>query len=575
VKARLALLLAAGAVWLFAQGVASRGVKPAARGKASGKPFAAKFTDVARAAGLTKPVIYGGADRTQYLVETSSGGVALFDYDNDGLLDIFLAGGTRFGDPAPPGAGNFLYRNRGDGTFEDVTERVGVRRPGWASGAAIGDYDNDGYTDLFVTYWGQNILFRNRGDGTFEEATERAGLLQRRPAGHPYWGAGATFLDFDGNGHLDLFVANYVDFNLAAVPRPGENIYCNWKGVPVACGPRGLPTARHFLFRNDGKGRFVDVSAKSGIAAHRDCYGMTAISFDADDDGRADIYVACDSTPSLLLLNNADGTFREEGIESGLALSDDGREQAGMGLGVGDFNLDGRIDLFKTHFADDTHGLYFNEGAGQFREVTLGAGLAVETRYVGWGAGIHDLDNDGHPDIFIVTGNVYPETEAKLPAYPYKTSPLLFRNLGGGKFEQLVEEAGPALSSRHSSRGCAFGDLDNDGDLDIVVWNRNEPPSLLRNDLQPGANWTRIRLEGTASNRSAIGAKVTVRYGGRVQTQQVLSQASFYSANDLRLHFGLGAAAAFDAEIRWPNGRLERRAGLKPNREYHWVESRK
>lgn len=566
------LLVAGAAAALFAQGIASRGVKPAARAKPSGKPFPANFTNVAQAAGLVKPLVYGAEDRTQYLVETSSGGVALLDYDNDGLLDIFLTGGTRFEEPQPAGAGNFLYRNRGDGTFDDVTAKAGLRHPGWASGVAIGDYDNDGFLDLFVTYWGQNRLFRNRGDGAFVDATETAGLLQPRPAHHPYWASGATFLDFDRDGRLDLFVANYVDFDLKTVPKPGQNPYCNWKGLPVACGPRGLPPARHFLFRNDRQGRFVDVSLKAGISAAQNCYGMTAVSLDLDDDGWPDIYLACDSTPSLLFLNNGDGTFREEGVESGLALSDDGREQAGMGIAAGDFNLDGRIDLFKTHFADDTHALYLNGGMAQFRDVALQAGLAVETRYVGWGAGIHDLDNDGLPDIFFVTGNVYPETEATLPAYPYKTPPLLFRNLGAGKFEPLGEEAGAALSERHSSRGCAFGDLDNDGDLDIVVWNRNEPPSLLRNHLSGKGNWSRIKLVGTRSNRSAIGAKVTIRYGGHTQVQQVMSQASFYSANDLRLHFGLGAAESFDAEVRWPSGDVENRHGLPARRQIEWIE---
>lgn len=572
VKALALLLLAA--LPAFPQGIASRGVKPQARPKASGLPWPVQFTDIARQAGLTQVLHYGGVDRSDYIIETSSGGVALLDYDNDGLTDIFIVVGSKLENP-PPDAVSRLYRNLGSMKFEDVTRKAGLwHDPGWAQGASIGDYDNDGDTDLFVTYWGQNVLYSNNGNGTFTDVTSKAGLAQKTPRGRPHWGSGATFIDYDRDGKLDLFVANYVDFDLLRTPRPGESPTCNWKGVPVSCGPRGLRPARHWLWHNRGDGTFEDVSVSSGVAKLTNSFGMTAVALDIDDDGWTDIYTACDSTPSLFFRNNHDGTFSEEGIGSGIALNDDGMEQAGMGVAVGDFNLDGRIDILKTHFADDTHILYRNEGGGQFRDVTLSAGIGVETRRVGWGTGFYDFDLDGLPDIYIVTGNVYPETEVKLPAYPYRTLPLLFRNLGGGKFEQLVEESGPALTEKRSSRGAAFGDLDNDGDVDIVVWNRNDLPGLLRNDFQNRdiRHWLSLRLQGTKSNRSAIGAKVVLAYGDRKQARAVLSQASFYSANDLWLHFGLGGETSAAAEVVWPSGLEERFDGLAADRRITLIE---
>lgn len=570
-KTLLAFAIAAGV--LFAQGVASRGLKPQARGKPSGIPFHAAFTNVAKEAGLRAPAIYGGVDKVEYIVENSAGGVALFDFDGDGFIDIFVLGGTRFGDP-PPEATNRLYRNLGGLKFDDVTEKAGLRRTGWANSIAIGDFDNDGHIDLFLTYWGDNTLYRNRGDGTFEDVTARAGLVLPRRDARPYWSSGATFIDYDRDGRLDLFIANYIDFDLKSTPKPGENANCNWKGIPVACGPRGLKTARHWLFRNTGQGRFEDVSEQSGIARLTASFGMTAAATDFDGDGWPDIYVACDSTPSLFFRNQRDGAFSEEGIERGVALNEDGMEQAGMGLGIGDYNLDGRLDILKTHFADDTHILYRNDGEGQFSDVTLASGLAVETRFIGWGAGIHDFDNDGWPDLFIATGSVYPETERDLPAYPYRTPPLLFRNLEGARFEQLFEAAGPAFSEPLPARGAAVADLDNDGDLDIVIWNRNEPPALLRNHLNPPEprNWLQVELQGTRSNRAAIGAQVTLEYGGRLQTQAVLSQASFYSANPPRLHFGLGRNTVQSLTVLWPDGKRERFAVKDLNRLLKFTE---
>lgn len=550
------LLASCGAT--YGQGIASRNVQPQMRPKASGIPWRAKFTNVAQEAGLKQVLHYGGTDRSEYVLETSSGGVALFDYDNDGLPDIFLVVGSKIDNP-PADAVSRLYHNLGGLKFEDVTRKAGLwREPGWAQGAAIGDYNNDGCMDLFVTYWGQNVLYRNDCDGTFTDVTQAAGLVETPEPKIPRWGAGATFLDYDRDGFLDLYVSNYIDFDLKNTPKPGENPNCNWKGVPVSCGPRGLKTARNWLYHNRGDGTFEDVSAKAGIARYDKSFGMTAAAFDIDEDGWTDIYNACDSTPSLLFRNHQDGTFTEEGIERGIALNDDGMEQAGMGLGVGDVNLDGRLDLFKTHFADDTHVLYINDGKGMFRDFTLKSGLGVETRRVGWGTGIYDFDHDGLPDIFIGTGCVYPETEAALPAYPYRSKPMLFRNLGETRFELIEEEAGPALLEKHSVRGVAFGDLDNDGDIDIVLWNRNETPSLLRNDLDAkDRHWLEIRLEGTKSNRGGFGARVVVEYGGRTQARAVLSQASFYSANDPRVHFGLGAARSARVTVHWPNGRSE------------------
>jgi hypothetical protein len=551
---RYVLLAAcAAAAIAAAQGIATRNIQPAPAGKASGRPWPSRLVNIAKTAGLTAPTIYGAESNVEYLVETSSGGVALFDYDGDGWTDIFLVSGARFHD-SPPEATNRLYRNHHDGTFTDVTEKAGLRRTGWGQGVAVGDYDNDGRLDLYVTYWGENALYRNNGDGTFTDVARAAGVSGKPPRDYPEWHSGAAFLDYDRDGRLDLFVTTYTDYNLRRVPKPGANPNCNWKGVPTPCGPRGLRPGRQYLYHNRGDGTFEDVSEKSGIGAPRASFGFTALAADFDGDGWQDIYLACDSTPSLFFRNQHDGTFTEEGLERGLALNPDGMEQAGMGLAIASLHGDGLFDILKTHFADDTVGLYRSDAKGQFTETTLKAGLAVETRYVSWGAAFPDLDDDGWPDIFIATGNVYPDTERELPAYPYRTPALLFRNLGDGRFEQLPG----AFAEPHSSRGLAVADLDNDGDPDLVVWNRNEPPSLLRNDLTSRRHWIETQLVGTRSNRAAIGSTVTVQTGAHRQSQPVLSQTSFLSASDLRLHFGLGDAAAAEITVRWPTGMLER-----------------
>jgi len=549
------------ALHLLNQGVSTRHATPQEKLAASGRPFVASFVDVAREAGLSQPVIYGGVDRKDYILEADGCGCAFFDYDNDGWIDIFILTGTRL-EGSPPGNTNRLYKNNRDGTFTDVTVKAGLHDVGWANSVCVGDYNNDGHEDLFCTYFGQNKLYRNNGDGTFTDVTKTAGLSDS----FPRWGAGCSFLDYDRDGNLDLFVSNYLEFDIQRVPKPGTEVNCNWKGLPVNCGPRGLPPGLHSLYRNNGDGTFTDVSKESGISKYRESYGMTVVTADFDEDGWTDIFVACDSTPSLLFMNNHDGTFREEGVLRGVALSDDGSEQAGMGVGLGDYNLDGHLDLFKTHFSDDTCGLYRNNGKGNFEDVTLASRIGVETRFTSWGAAMTDLDNDGMLDLFMVTGSVYPEIEAQLPRYPHKTPRVIFRNLGKGIFEEIIEQAGPGVAAKHSSRGCAFGDFDNDGDVDVLIVNLNEPPSLLRNDLRGENHWLKIKLIGTKSNRSAIGATVVVRYGGKAQAQAVLSQSSFYSSNDSRLHFGLGNDKTSDVEIRWPSGLKQELKAVPSNR---------
>jgi hypothetical protein len=542
-------------------GMASRGVAPVPRGKPSGLPFHAKFTNVAAAAGLRAPVIYGDPGKADYILESMGCGAAFVDYDNDGWLDIVMLTGRRRTGPTPAEATIKLYHNNRDGTFRDVTAGSGLGRSVWASGITAADYDNDGFDDLFITCWGQNILFHNQGDGTFRDVTKEAGLLQ---AGARY-GTGCTWVDYDRDGRLDLFVAHYLVFDMEKIQPRGKNPACNWRGAPVYCGPQGLPQEHCVLYHNNGDGTFTDVSERAGIQGHGG-YGLTAVAADLDGDGWPDIYVACDSVPSLLFRNNHDGTFTERALEAGVALNEDGKEQAGMGLAFGDFDTDGHLDIFKTHFSEDTNILYRNNGKGTFRDVTTRAGLAVETRFVGWGNAIQDFDNNGLPDIFFATGMVSPEVEASLADAPYKTPNVVFRNLGGGRFEELFDAAGPAMKELHSSRGAAFGDFDNDGDVDILIMNMNEPPSLLRNDTSGGNRWLKVLLVGVESNRSAIGATVIVSYGDRRQAQSVLAQSSYLSVNDRRLHFGLGSEEKASVEIRWPNGRVERLADVASDR---------
>ena len=521
-------------------------------------PF--QFTDIAAKAGLTAPIVYGDPDKKKYILETNGCGIAFFDYDHDGWLDLFVPGGSRL-EGAPPGSGHRLYQNNRDGTFTDVTRKAGLERAVWASGVCIGDYNNDGFDDLFVSCWGQNILYRNNGNGTFTDVTTEAGLLHAKPE----WGAGCTFTDYNRDGFLDLFVSTYLNFDLKTAPLPGATQNCSWKGIAVNCGPRGLPTGRNFLYRNNGNGTFTDVSESSGIAKVDHRYAMTAVAADFDDDGWPDIFVACDSTPSILYRNNRDGTFTDIALEAGVAYNEDGREQAGMGVAIGDALNSGRLDIFKTHFADDTPILYSNKGNGRFEDMTSKAGFGAFTRYVGWGAGFADFDNDGLLDLLFVNGNVYPEIERFFAEYKYKNPRILLRNLGAGEFENVSGRCGAGITDRHSSRGCAFGDFDNDGKVDVAVMNMGEPPSLLHNETANSNGWLKLKLIGTKSNRSAIGARAFVTAGGRRQRQEVLSQSSFYSQSDLRLHFGLGSATAADIEIQWPSGLKEFHRGVKSN----------
>ncbi|WP_260741537.1 CRTAC1 family protein [Tunturiibacter lichenicola] len=528
--------------------------------KKGSTPFS-QFVDVTESAGLKDILFYGEKAEATYITEIMGGGCAFFDYDNDGWMDIFILGGRRLSE-IPAGASNHLYRNNRDGTFTDVTKKAGLTDAGWAIGVCVGDYNNDGFEDLFVTYFGQNRLYRNNGDGTFTDVTKQAGLGSSLTR----FGSGCTFVDYNRDGWLDLFVANYADVDIENLPKPSlERPNCSFEAVPVNCGPSGLPIPTNLLYRNNRDGTFTDVSKESGIASFRGSYALTAVAFDVDEDGWPDIFVAGDSTPSLLLMNNHNGTFREEGLMRGVALSDEGREMAGMGVGVGDYDCDGHLDIVRTHFMNQPTGLYHCSGKGEFEDVTMQSGLMHEQRFVSWGIGLVDLDNDGFPDIFLVTGQVYPELEAKYPRYPRRGPRLVFRNLGNGTFQELDEEKIPALASRHVSRGCAFGDFDNDGDLDIVIMNQNEPPSLLRNDAPSVNHWIKIRLRGTKSNRSAIGARVLLRSNGKLQVQEVLSQSSYVSSNDPRLHFGLGAAEKADIELRWPLGAIEIYKGVVAN----------
>jgi enediyne biosynthesis protein E4 len=520
--------------------------------------FQVTLVEVAARAGLTEPTVYGGIEKKKYIIETNGCGAAFFDYDNDGWMDILVLNGTRL-EGFPKGKEPLvkLYHNNRKGGFSDASAGSGLARTGWASAVTVGDYDNDGYDDLFITYYGQNVLYHNDGNGKFSDVTAKAGLETKGTR----WGSGCAFVDYDRDGRVDLFVANYLIFDPASAPEPGKGPNCLWKGVPVNCGPKGLPTDTNLMYRNNGDGTFTDVSQASGINKVQNRYAMTAVITDYDSDGWPDIYVACDSTASILYRNSGDGTFKDVALETGSAYSEDGQPQAGMGVAVGDYDGDGFPDIFKTHFADDLPALYRNTGRGFFEDASRTAGFE-HTRYIQWGTGLVDLNNDGWPDVFTVTGNVYPEVEQVFKEYPHRSPRLIYRNVGSGRFKEVTGECGPGAREVHSSRGCAFGDYDNDGDMDVLIMNMNEPPSLLRNDYNSsrrGANnWLTLKLVGTKSNRSAIGARVRVKTGARQQMQEVSSQSSYYSYNDPRLHFGLGASSRADQiEIRWPNGQTE------------------
>jgi hypothetical protein len=509
------------------------------------------YVDVAKEAGLTIPNVWGGIKTKKYLVEVKGSGVAFFDYDNDGWLDIYLTNGVRFGETYTPqnAPTTHLYKNNRDGTFTDVTAHSGLARTGWGTGVCVGDYDNDGWDDLFCTYWGQNILFHNNGDGTFTDVTSKAGMLDRRVR----WGSGCTWVDYDLDGNLDLFVCNYVELDLDKTPLPGQRPTCQWKALAIACGPLGLPGGMNILYHNNGDGTFTDVSEKAGILKPGPRYSLQPVAYDFDNDGWPDIYVAVDSHGSMLFQNKHNGTFEEIALRAGCACSDDGRQQAGMGVGVGDYDADGWLDIFKTNFEGDANNLYHNNQDGTFTDEAYSAGVGGLSPYVDWGAGFIDYDNDGWPDIFYVTGHAYPEVEGSTIGSVYKSPRKVYRNLGKGKFEDASTQLGPGITQRFASRGCAFGDYDNDGDIDVLVLNMNDPPSLLRNDGGNKNNWIKIKLLGTRCNRTAIGARVYVTTAKHTQMDEVHSGGSIMSQSDLRLHFGLGQEKVVDSiEILWP-----------------------
>jgi enediyne biosynthesis protein E4 len=524
-----------------------------------------QFINVAQQAGLTTPNVWGGIDHKRSIIEAKGSGLAFFDYDNDGWLDIYLTNGDRLDAHWGPGKApiSHLFKNNRDGTFTDVTEKSGLGRTGWQTGVCVGDYDNDGWDDLFCCFWGHNILFHNNGDGTFTDVTRKAGLTQ----GPVRWGAGCAFLDYDRDSHLDLFVCNYLKLDPATIPSPDSPNTCQWKGVPIMCGPRGLPGDTNILYHNNGDGTFTDVSEKSGILKPGPRYSITAVSYDFDNDGWPDIYVAVDSAPSILFKNNHDGTFTDIAVMAGCAYSDNGHEQAGMGIAVADYDCDGWFDIFKTNFADDTCNLYHNNGDGTFTDVTFASGVGVNNRYVAWGCGFVDYDNDGWADIIQINGHVYPEIDNYNFGQTFKNPRLVYKNLANGRFKDVSSEMGPGINEHFSSRGAAFGDYNNNGDMDVLILNMNDPPSLLRNEGGNKQNWIKIKLVGTMCNRTAIGARVRVITGKHTQMDEVHSGDSVMSQSDLRLHFGLGKAETVDLiEVKWPTTqKTEKFAQVKTN----------
>jgi hypothetical protein len=552
---RRAVATIVGVVVVFIAGAAAQNSTPR-------KPPAqiANFTDVAEKSGLTMVNVFGGKDTKKYIIETTGTGVAIFDYDNDGWPDIFLVNGTTLeGFPQGKGPTNHLYRNNHDGTFTDVTVQAGLAGPsGWGQGVCVGDYDNDGWEDLYVTYYGKNRLYHNQ-NGVFTEVGEKSGTAGTGKA----WGTGCAFVDYDRDGLIDLMVANYVDFDLTTAPAPGERASCVWKGVPVMCGPRGLAGAKNILYHNLGGGKFEDVTSKAHIDQTSGHYGFSVATFDFDNDGWTDIYVACDSTASILYHNNHDGTFTDVAVGAGAAYNEDGREQAGMGATIGDFNGDGKLDIFKTNFSDDTATLYRNNGNGTFDDVTFASGLGLHTQYLGWGTTFLDIDNDGWPDLLLVNGHVYPEVDKHQLGSSYEEPRILYHNDGNGKFSDISAEGGPGITAAHAGRGLAVGDLWNDGRISAVISNMNAPPSLLVNQIRSANHWIGIRTVGTKSNRDGIGARIVVKVADRILVDEVRSGSSYISSNDMRVHFGLGVAAKIDfLDIRWPGGLLERYENL-------------
>ncbi len=518
------------------------------------------FADVTKESRIT--FSHAWSNDKKYILESMSGGVALFDFDNDGLLDVYLVNS-----PTVATAGDIrsarseLWRNLGNGTFVDVTDKAGVGYPGWGMGAVSADYDNDGWNDLYVTCYGPNRLYRNNHDGTFSDVTEKAGV------GDPRWSTGAAFADFDGDGWLDLFVANDVDIRLSALPEFGKGKFCEFHGIPVQCGPRGLPGSGDSLYRNKHDGTFEDVSVKAGVSDPKGRFGMGAVWSDFDGDGRPDLYVANDAGPNFLYKNNGDGTFTDVALQAGVALSEDGNEQGSMGVAVGDYDHSGGWSMLVTNFADEYNALYKHQKGFQFTDASFASQTARPSiPLVGWGTHFLDYDNDGWLDLLVVNGHVYPQVEHAVAASRYAQPKLLFHNNQNGTFTDVTSTAGAALNVAAVSRGSAAGDLDNDGDLDVVVNNLDGAPAVLRNDGGNRQSFLVVDLEGRTGNRSAVGAMVTVRAGDLLQRAERRSGDSYLSHSDVRLHFGLGQRATVDSvEVRWPNGNVQRFGEMPAN----------
>jgi enediyne biosynthesis protein E4 len=540
---------------------------PGAKAVKCGHRAVPQFTDITEKSGIKFNHV--SASDNRYVVESMSGGVLLIDYDRDGYPDIYFTNAPTV-DLALKGqtARGALYHNNHDGTFTDVTDRAGLGSPCFAMGGAVGDYNNDGWPDLYITCLGGNKLFRNNGDGTFTDVSKQAGVVDGR------WSTGAAFGDYDGDGFLDLMVTNYVDFHLDDLPAFGSAPNCKYRGIDVQCGPRGLKGAGDALFHNNGDGTFTDVSKSAGVDDPSGYYGMSVIFSDLNNTGRPDIYVANDSTPKFLYKNLGNGKFREIGLESGTAMSEDGSEQASMGLAVGDYLHNGRPSLFATNFSDEYSNLYRNDGDWTFTDVSYKSGVALPSLpYVKWGTAFFDADNDGWLDLIVVGGHVYPQVD-KLPSGArYQEPKVLEMNQKDGTFCDASEQAGPALRLARVSRGLAVGDLFNDGSIDVVVEDLTGAPMILKNAGLPGRHWVSFELQGTKSNRLAIGARLKLVAGGMTQTEEIRSGGSYLSQSDLRVHFGLNAASKIDSiEIRWPSGKIETLKNLDADKFYSVLE---
>jgi len=518
------------------------------------------FSDVTRASGITFKHAF--SPEKKYILESMSGGVGLVDFDKDGRLDIYFVNAPTVADAADPrGARSELWRNTGDGTYADVTEKAGVGHPGWGMGVAVGDYDNDGWDDLYVTCFGPDRLYRNQGDGTFTDVAQKAGVSD------PRWSTGAAFADYDNDGWLDLFVANYVEMRLDALPEFGKGKTCQFLGLAVQCGPKGLPGSGDSLFRNNGDGTFSDVSAKAGVSDAPGLFGMGVAWGDFNEDGRVDLYVANDTGANYLYRNNGNGTFTDVGLASGTALSENGAAQASMGVTIGDYDHRGRWSILVTNFSDEYNALYRHDKDFMFTDASYGSQTAkAGVPHVGWGAGFFDYDNDGWLDLLVVNGHVYPQLERAALGTAYRQPNLLYRNNRDGTFADVSRDAGPAVTAPDVGRGAAFGDLDNDGDIDVVINNLDGGPRLLRNDGGNANRFITIDLAGRRSNRSAFGARVKVTSGDLVQIAERRSGGSYISQNDTRLHFGLEKRTKVDSlEVRWPGGATQTFTDLPVN----------